>query len=425
MSDQYQSEVALLKQSNDRLERIAGYSTTEGIVAIDKNNQVFFVNDKAKHNIKNQSELIDVASRGDNRIIIEECEAKIEYKKYDDMTILSLVKTSIHDNADDGLLHKHNGNINLSLSNTQSVYQDLLSELDNMAKESKETASGSTEGLALTRNIVSDTENLNNQIVTENEIVTNLVQKSNDIAQAIVVIDQIAFQTNILSLNAAVEAATAGEAGKGFAVVAQEVRNLASRSADAAKEIKEVVVSIQEETARMKTSSDVVAKVVTETKDRVGILIELMNSFQKNAGRNVYEVEAISNKIFVNLAKLDHVIYKNNLYQLLFGESSHFKPSAHTACRLGKWYDTGLGKTEFGSTKSYANLNTPHMIVHNEANELAQQCAGNAVVCSKAIIEEKVEKIETASHQVFEVLDRMLEEKNNQVMKVAAKELFN
>ncbi len=75
-------------------------------------------------------------------------------------------------------------------------------------------------------------------------------EQVNSINEAITVIDQIAFQTNILSLNAAVEAATAGEAGKGFAVVAQEVRNLAARSAEAAKEIKELV-----ETATTKANS--------------------------------------------------------------------------------------------------------------------------------------------------------------------------
>ncbi len=61
------------------------------------------------------------------------------------------------------------------------------------------------------------------------------------INESISIIDQIAFQTNILSLNAAVEAATAGEAGKGFAVVAQEVRNLANKSTEAAKKIKDLV----------------------------------------------------------------------------------------------------------------------------------------------------------------------------------------
>ena len=83
-----------------------------------------------------------------------------------------------------------------------------------------------------------DGEKLANQTTVAMEEINVQV---NSINEAITVIDQIAFQTNILSLNAAVEAATAGEAGKGFAVVAQEVRNLASRSAEAAKEIKTIV----------------------------------------------------------------------------------------------------------------------------------------------------------------------------------------
>ena len=81
-----------------------------------------------------------------------------------------------------------------------------------------------------------------NTVNAINEINTTVL----NISESITVIDQIAFQTNILSLNAAVEAATAGEAGKGFAVVAQEVRNLASRSAEAAKNIKDLVISATE-----------------------------------------------------------------------------------------------------------------------------------------------------------------------------------
>ncbi|HFU75534.1 MAG TPA: hypothetical protein ENK66_04735, partial [Arcobacter sp.] len=86
--------------------------------------------------------------------------------------------------------------------------------------------------------LLSNESSLANKTVSSMEEINAQV---NSINEAISVIDQISFQTNILSLNAAVEAATAGETGKGFAVVAQEVRNLASRSAEAANEIKKIV----------------------------------------------------------------------------------------------------------------------------------------------------------------------------------------
>ena len=120
------------------------------------------------------------------------------------------------------------------VSNTQNVIQ--------MSQYSTELTTYATDGLKLATLTTDSMEDINNQVLSINEAIT--------------VIEQIAFQTNILSLNAAVEAATAGEAGKGFAVVAQEVRNLASRSAEAANEIKDLVGSATQKASNGKEISN-------------------------------------------------------------------------------------------------------------------------------------------------------------------------
>jgi methyl-accepting chemotaxis protein len=112
----------------------------------------------------------------------------------------------------------------------EEITSTIISTTDNITRMSgyaDEVLSSTKEGEKLAQNTSISMDKINAQVVEINE--------------AIGIIDQIAFQTNILSLNAAVEAATAGEAGKGFAVVAQEVRNLANRSSEAAKEIKDLV----------------------------------------------------------------------------------------------------------------------------------------------------------------------------------------
>ena len=121
-----------------------------------------------------------------------------------------------------------------SLEETAAALEEIASNIKNsntntvkMEDYAKEVTTYASDGQNLATQTAASMDAINEQVTSINE--------------AISVIDQIAFQTNILSLNAAVEAATAGEAGKGFAVVAQEVRNLASRSAEAANEIKSLV----------------------------------------------------------------------------------------------------------------------------------------------------------------------------------------
>lgn len=107
------------------------------------------------------------------------------------------------------------------------------------------------------------------------EVVTGLRQRSEEIGAAAVLIDQVARQTNLLSLNASIEAARAGEAGRGFAVVAQEIRNLAESAANSTRTISEIIAAIQEE-------SEAAVRSLNEGADRAKLGVE--------SGREISEV---------------------------------------------------------------------------------------------------------------------------------------
>ncbi|MFY9073342.1 cache domain-containing protein [Malaciobacter mytili] len=218
--------------------------------------------------------------------------------------------------------NKRNG---LTLNESAKV---LLRNVDILNSSSQESASSLEETAAaleeITGNIRENVNHIHTMSQYANEL-NNSSKQGNDLAtktsvsmdeidsqvmainEAITVIDQIAFQTNILSLNAAVEAATAGEAGKGFAVVAQEVRNLASRSADAAKEIKDLVEHATLKANEGKNIADEMIKGYSLLNENISKTIILIEDVANASKEQQVGIEQINDAI----ADLDQQTQKN------------------------------------------------------------------------------------------------------------------
>ena len=218
-------------------------------------------------------------------------------------------------NFSNGETLEKNANIMTSSMNS------LSSKANNQAASLEETAAALEEITSITRNNAQNAakmaelgQTVKKSVFTGEDLASRTAssmdeinQKVNSINEAITVIDQIAFQTNILSLNAAVEAATAGEAGKGFAVVAAEVRNLASRSAEAAREIKHLVQEATVKANDGKTVSSDMIDGYKELNKNISETIHIIEDVSKASKEQMMGIEQINDS--VNM--LDRVTQEN------------------------------------------------------------------------------------------------------------------
>ena len=218
-------------------------------------------------------------------------------------------------NLENGALLEKN-----SLTMNRSV-ENLANKANAQAASLEETAAALEEITGITKNNTQNAHKMSNlskdvkDSVILGENLANKTASSMDeinakveaINEAIEVIDQIAFQTNILSLNAAVEAATAGEAGKGFAVVAQEVRNLANRSAEAAKEIKDLVENATSKTNDGKKISDEMKVGYNNLNKLISETIDIIQDVSIASSEQLKGIEQINDAVAI----LDRVTQEN------------------------------------------------------------------------------------------------------------------
>ena len=258
---------------------------------------------------------------------------------------------------------------NQSLQGVQGSLQGLSGNLHENRTAAAEVALQADANRVSFERTTQNLETMCERISIAGKSVGGLAQRAGEIGGIVQLIKEIADQTNLLALNAAIEAARAGEAGRGFAVVADEVRKLAERTTKATAEIGGLVSGIQGETAAAKAAMDVGAADASQHSQESKAATHSMQGLLRLAETMQAHIAASSRMANVELANIEEVSLKLEVYKVLLGLSelrSEQLPD-ETQCKLGQWYYQGEGQQSYAKSKRFRDMEKPHRAVHDHA----------------------------------------------------------
>lgn len=308
-------------------------------------------------------------------------------------------------------------NLLSSLDRTESDLKTITEQMMQVETISSKASDIATESKASLASVIDKLNSIIEKIDTMKGSSLELSQSSKAITEVTSLIAKIADQTNLLALNAAIEAARAGEHGRGFAVVADEVRTLAENTKNATESINETIKKFTHATQLIVDDTESMADMTDESKIAISEFEHNISEVSDISVETYQKVNYTQTVAEIAFAKVNQMIYVQQGYRAAEtgpdSEAANYVSISHHNCKVGQWLKKESTRQQYEHLPSYAKIHKPHELVHNHMHAALDKLKANWETDQNIQhqIADNFRGLEQYSKEINDYLDKLVEEK--------------